>query len=134
VSESSIKHLGLDTITLIKVGVVAVFYLLLIFVFIFVGIAAFTTGGSFSAVINSLFPMAAGLGMGVKKSGALEAVKSIDKEKLDEIGEQDSISFITAEFVMISLGLFLHLVSDILGAVTGEKGEASDAKGGEETS
>ena len=31
--------------------------LLIVFIFIFIGVAAFSGGGSFGAVINSLFPM-----------------------------------------------------------------------------
>jgi len=40
--------------------------LLIVFMFIFFGIKAFTVGGSFSAVINSLLPALAGVSMGGK--------------------------------------------------------------------
>lgn len=38
--------------------------LLLIFVFIFVGVSAFAIPGTFGAIVNSMFPVGGGLGLG----------------------------------------------------------------------
>lgn len=42
--------------------------MLLIIFFIFVGISAFSIGGSFGAVINSLIPIAGGFSISKKKA------------------------------------------------------------------
>jgi hypothetical protein len=46
-------NMGISNARLITYVIMGSFYLLLIYFFIFVGIAAFSTGGKFSAVINS---------------------------------------------------------------------------------
>ena len=40
--------------------------LLLLFVFIFLGITAFSTGGTFGSIINSILPVGAGFAVGQK--------------------------------------------------------------------
>jgi len=68
--EISLDHIGILPsqmyLTLASLAVM----LLIIFLFIFFGIAAFTVGGSFSAVINSLLPMVSGVAVGGKDKKA----------------------------------------------------------------
>lgn len=59
------------------------FQLLLICIFIFLGISAFTTGGVFSAVVNSGLTIAAGIGLSKKKTGeSMQTAKSVEKVQL----------------------------------------------------
>lgn len=41
-----------------------IFILVLIFAFIFIGVKAFTIAGVFGSIVNSMFPVSAGLGLG----------------------------------------------------------------------
>ena len=66
--------MGLSTEDLIVLFLVLVSFLLLLFMFIFVGIAAFSTANSFSAVVNSFIPASAG--------GTLSSQQKEDYDKL----------------------------------------------------
>ena len=72
VANDSLRLVGLSPARLAASLAGAGLALLLIFTFIFLGIAGFTTGTSFGAVINSIIPAAAGLGMSIG-SGASKA-------------------------------------------------------------
>jgi hypothetical protein len=61
IGRKALEKAGLTVEDLTMVLSYAIFTLLLILVFIFLGIAAFSTINPFSGVINSLFPVAAGL-------------------------------------------------------------------------
>lgn len=104
ISAKGMTHLGLSDSMLARFFILSVLNLVLLFVFIFVGISAFTTGSSFSAVINSIFPAVAGLGLGSKDEAkkarntnddqlndiidkAMAAVTNIEKKSVASSGE-----------------------------------------------
>ncbi len=64
VGNDALGMMGLSRQDLMQVLIIAGCFLLLLFAFIFVGVTAFSTADGFSAVINSILPAAAGLGMG----------------------------------------------------------------------
>jgi hypothetical protein len=70
---TAMETLGLTEEQLAVLLIVLILLFILLLVFIFVGIEAFALGGSFGAVINSMFPMLGGGAMGKKSDG--------DKEK-----------------------------------------------------
>jgi len=76
--------LGINRSQLLQLLVGFAFILLLIFFFIFLGISAFTVGGGFSTVINTLIPVGAG-GAYTKESG--KDLKSSDLLKPEKIRE-----------------------------------------------
>lgn len=63
VADDAMKKVGFDERSLVLAIAMAAALLLLLFIFILIGIQAFTTGTSFSAVINSIIPVAASLGL-----------------------------------------------------------------------
>eukprot|EP01017_Pseudomicrothorax_dubius_P032846 TRINITY_DN433_c0_g4_i1.p1 TRINITY_DN433_c0_g4~~TRINITY_DN433_c0_g4_i1.p1 ORF type:complete len:602 (+),score=126.29 TRINITY_DN433_c0_g4_i1:109-1914(+) len=77
----SLEIMGISMSTLAGILAMLVTLLLLLFSFIFVGIQAFALGGSFGAVINSLIPAAAGLGIGQSNESKEE---KLEDEKVEE--------------------------------------------------
>jgi hypothetical protein len=74
---TTLQLLGITEEQLAVLLIILILLLILLLIFIFVGIAAFALGGSFGAVINSLFPMMGGGAMG-KKSDSDEQKTSPD--------------------------------------------------------
>ena len=58
--------MGLSVENLILIASTLIVILLLLFVFIFLGISAFSVGGTFGSIINSIFPVLAGVGVGMR--------------------------------------------------------------------
>jgi hypothetical protein len=63
VSVKVMEKMGLSTGTLAVWFLLLIFILVLMFVFIFLGISGFANTNQFTAVINSLLPIAGALGM-----------------------------------------------------------------------
>jgi len=77
--------LGISRAQLLQLLIGFAFILCLIFFFIFLGISAFTVGGGFSTVINTLIPVGAG-GAYTKESGKdMEAGGLLKPEKIKEM-------------------------------------------------
>jgi hypothetical protein len=68
----TITKMGVSAVSLVLGFVGACLYLAFLFLFIMLGITAFTTGGSFGAVINSMTPMLAAGGMDSSRKPADE--------------------------------------------------------------
>lgn len=84
--------MGLSTENLVIIFTTLLIILLLLFVFIFLGIAAFSVGGTFGSVINSIFPVLAGVGVSRKK----EEAESVDKEKAEQ-AYQEALAIIQTQ-------------------------------------
>lgn len=80
-SENAYVLLGVSRGTLVKLFLGSVSVLLLLFLFIFVGIAAFTNGTTFGAIVNSMMPVAAGNAAdgGKDEEGEEESEEHVDK-------------------------------------------------------
>lgn len=63
VAVDALTAMGLSRNTLLRAFAFAVAVLLFMLVFVFCGVAAFATGGAFGAVVNSVIPLAVGLGV-----------------------------------------------------------------------
>ena len=66
-AQGALEMLGISTTQLIILFLVLLIILIMLFAFIFLGISAFSNGGSFGSVINSAMPMGAGGAVGKKK-------------------------------------------------------------------
>merc|ERR1712196_636476 len=69
IAGDSLVMLGLSKLKLATLFFVSLLILAGLFLFIFFGIAAFTTGSGFSAVINSVLPLTGGGALGAKEEG-----------------------------------------------------------------
>lgn len=68
-SDSAVARLGFSRAAIAKLLLVLCSILAGVFAFLFLGIASFTTGTTFGAVVNSILPLCAGGGMGILDSG-----------------------------------------------------------------
>lgn len=59
----TLDRIGLSLSKIMKSIVWITIIMLLLIIFIFLGIAAFSLGGSFGAVVNSIIPVGGGLGV-----------------------------------------------------------------------
>ncbi len=73
VSLKVMAKIGLSTATLANLFLLLVWVLLMMFIFIFMGISGFANTNQFTAVINSLLPLAGALGL--SRGGASEESK-----------------------------------------------------------
>jgi hypothetical protein len=62
----AMNQLGISADVLLAQLLYLLFLLIVLFIFLFLGIKAFTVGGAFSAVINSILPMGGGAALGNK--------------------------------------------------------------------
>jgi hypothetical protein len=92
IARETLTKLGITTEDLVWFGVLTLIYLILALVFIFLGIFAFSKAEGFNAVVNSIFPLIAGIVAGTR---------SIDiKQKLDQVKDyiKSLISEISKKF------------------------------------
>lgn len=78
--DAALEQMGLSTENLVIIFSTLLVILLLVFVFIFLGIAAFSVGGTFGSIINSIFPILAGVGVSRKK----DETETVDQEKAEQ--------------------------------------------------
>ena len=81
-----LNMLGLSQNQLIFLFVSLIIILVLLFAFIFLGINAFSLGGTFGSIINSMIPCIAGAGVAQRKPIDIKAEEW--KEKLKEVAEE----------------------------------------------
>ena len=77
IARDTLHELGLTTRDLILFGSLTLIYLILAMVFIFFGIFAFSQADGFNAVINSIFPLAAGVGAATRSIGLQDKVSEL---------------------------------------------------------
>jgi len=88
----ALDEVGMSYGALLKGFLGVVFILLMIFAFIFLGIAGFSNGGSFGAVVNSLLPISSGGILGSKKEdieGKMKKVEEITDKVVDLLESKD---------------------------------------------
>ena len=98
--KQTINQSGYSLVTLIQGFVFVAMLLALTFVFLFFSINAFTSGDSFSAVINSILPAIAGIGaiFGNSEEGSYTTQRSeADKERFEEQLKSVTENFINNE-------------------------------------
>jgi hypothetical protein len=83
-SSNAMEKIGAGTVKLALGFIVALLYLGSLLVFLLLGVAAFTTGGSFGASINSMLPMLTARGMGEEKMQDLAAAGKQVAAGIDE--------------------------------------------------
>eukprot|EP00753_Platysulcus_tardus_P013610 PLAT3808.1.p1 GENE.PLAT3808.1~~PLAT3808.1.p1 ORF type:complete len:2608 (+),score=704.23 PLAT3808.1:801-7826(+) len=88
--ESLLHDLGVSTSVLLAMLLLLLTWLLGLFVFIFLGVAGFTTGTSFGAVINSLLPASVG--------GVLGRETEMDNERRTEKSSAAGIAYAMKQF------------------------------------
>lgn len=72
--------MGLSTTHLALILGVLLVILMLLLVFIFLGVQAFSMGGTFGSLVNGVLPISAGLIVGKKK----EASEDVEQKKADQ--------------------------------------------------
>ncbi|CAI2364557.1 unnamed protein product [Moneuplotes crassus] len=88
-AQNSLRELGLTTDDLITFGILAIAYLVVGLAFIFLGIFAFSRADSFSAVINSVFPIAAGASSVSQSSSIYDRVKMVEAHIAESFKDMD---------------------------------------------
>ncbi|KRX07649.1 hypothetical protein PPERSA_11198 [Pseudocohnilembus persalinus] len=78
----SLEQLGISKNKLYFILIFLIFLLLLIFCFIYIGVLAFAVPGTFGAIINSLFP--AGAGIGLSRSQESNPQKKINLDQITQ--------------------------------------------------
>lgn len=88
-SKNILGLLGLSCATAYFGLAVLVMLLLLLFLFIFLGISAFAVSNTFGAMINSVLPLAAGIGTAKADSGAtsmsIDDIKEVVEEAIEDV-------------------------------------------------
>lgn len=88
----AMSMLGITPEILTAILIRLIILLLLIFVFIFLGISSFALGGTFGAVVNSLFPAAGGGGLSKSSEGDKDKMKEENIEKTTETSKEITTS------------------------------------------